>query len=123
MVDIILLIIFFVGLLILNYISLVQQRQECRKVYPYPLIVERFKWPPEDHTLLDWMFKELKHLPMSVERLCTEATRSEVKRWLRTKGTININGELGPHDPSEIRDYPIFTLVFFPKGKRKTTYQ
>lgn len=77
----------------------------------------------ENQTLLDWMFKGLKHLPMSIERPCTEATRSEVKRWLRTKGTININGELGPHDSNELRDYSIFTLVFFPKGKRKTTYQ
>ena len=91
-----------------------------------PHIVKKAYKRPENITLLDWMCNELKHLPMSVEKAGTsdlKATRSEVKRWLRAKGTINICGELGPHDPNEIVDYDIFTLVFFPKGNRRTTYQ
>lgn len=86
-----------------------------------PLIVDKAYKRPENITLINWLFDELKHLPMSVEKPCTEATRSEVKRWLRQKGTVNICGELGPHDPNEICDYDIFTLVFFPKGNRRTT--
>jgi len=84
-----------------------------REVLPYV--------PPENQTLLNWMFNELKHLPMSTERPCTIPSRSEVKRWLKN-GSVIINGEK-IHDPNEIKDYDIFTLVFFPKGKRRTTYQ
>lgn len=71
-------------------------------------------------TLLDFLTKELLCLPMSAERPCTIPSRAEVKRWIRKK-SININGEFD-HDPGEEVDFPIFTLVFFPKGKRKTTY-
>ena len=67
-------------------------------------IVEKAYKRPENITLLDWMCNELKHLPMSVEKAGTsdlKATRSEVKRWLRQKGTVNLCGEIGPHDPNE----------------------
>jgi len=70
--------------------------------------------------LLDWLFKDIT-LPMSTERPCTKPSRSEVKRWLRGRA-VNINGVLD-HDPMEVVDYSIFTLVFFPNGKKRTTYQ
>jgi len=69
--------------------------------------------------LIDFLTKQLPCLPMSTERPCTVPTRSEVKRWIKNKAII-INGEKD-HDPNEEVDFPIFTLVFFPKGKRKTT--
>lgn len=57
-------------------------------------------------------------IPMSIERTCTVASGSEVRRWLKNKAVL-INGETpGPED--EVT-FPIRQLVFFPKSKRKTT--
>lgn len=72
-------------------------------------------------TLIDFLTKRLSHLPMSVEQPCSIPTRSEVKRWIKNKSVI-INGEKN-HDVNEEVDFEIFTLIFFPKGKRRTTYQ
>lgn len=58
------------------------------------------------------------HLPMSTERPCTEASRSEVKRWVR-RGAVLFNGEAVAVD--EPIDFRIISLVYFPNGKRKTT--
>lgn len=58
---------------------------------------------------------------MSVEQPCSIPTRSEVKRWIKNKSVI-INGEKN-HDVNEEVDFEIFTLIFFPKGKRRTTMQ
>ena len=56
-------------------------------------------------------------LPWSTERPA-EASRSEVKRWLR-KGAVIINGKgLDVNDEVEV---PVTCIVFFPNGKRKTT--
>lgn len=70
--------------------------------------------------LIDWLMS-LPYLPMSTEKPCSQPSRGEVKRWLK-KRSVNINGEFD-HDPNEEVDFEIFTLVFFPKGKRKTTYR
>lgn len=59
-----------------------------------------------------------KYLPWSTERF-GEATRSEVRRWFRKKSVL-INGDrLSEKD--EIQ-FPVHQLVFFPNGRRKTTY-
>ena len=68
-------------------------------------------------TSLKWL-RQFDHLPMSVERPCTKASNAELKRWIRN-GSVLFNGETV--DVNEEIDFPIFSLVFFPKGKRKTT--
>lgn len=57
-------------------------------------------------------------LPMSIERPCTIATNSEVRRWL-DGGMVEINGER-PKAMDKV-NFPIRSLVFFPKSKRRTT--
>ncbi len=62
--------------------------------------------------------KEHGHLPMSTEKPCTEASNAEIKRWLKSSSVI-INGKK-PNVNDEI-EFPITELVFFPKGRRRTT--
>ena len=62
--------------------------------------------------------KKHGHLPMSVERPCTEASNAEIKRWLKSSSVV-INGKK-PNVNDEI-EIPVTELVFFPKGRRKTT--
>jgi hypothetical protein len=62
--------------------------------------------------------KTIRYLPMSVERPCSKASNSEIKRWLRKKSVL-INGLLP--DVNDVIKFPVFQLVFFPKGKRKCT--
>ncbi len=57
-------------------------------------------------------------IPMSVEKPCTRPTRSEIRRWIAQKSVV-INGVTV--DTKSVVEYPITQLVFFPKGKRKTT--
>lgn len=57
-------------------------------------------------------------LPMSVERPCTPATNSEVRRWL-DGGMVEINGTR-PKANDKV-NYPIKSLVLFPKSTRRTT--
>lgn len=45
------------------------------------------------------------------------ASKSEVRRWVQA-GAVKVNGEQLNVD--EIIDFPIFSLVLFPKGKRVT---
>jgi hypothetical protein len=61
---------------------------------------------------------ELGVVPMSVERPCSHPTNAEIRRWLDQKSVI-ING-MRPR-AKEVVEFPITELVFFPKGKRKTT--
>ena len=46
-------------------------------------------------------------------------SNSELWRWLE-KGSVQINGKLPL--PKDRIDMPINQLIFFPKGKRRTTY-
>ena len=57
-------------------------------------------------------------LPMSVEKPCTQATNSELRRWIKD-GAVLFNGERVVWD--EEVDFPLISLVFFPSGKRRTT--
>jgi len=64
--------------------------------------------------------KKAWRLPLSVDsETPTEASNSEVRRWLKNKA-VQINGKR-PGVCDEIV-FPIFEFVFFPKGKRKTTF-
>jgi 16S rRNA U516 pseudouridylate synthase RsuA-like enzyme len=45
------------------------------------------------------------------------ASKSEVARWIRA-GAVQVNGEA--LDERETVDFPVFSMVLFPKGKRVT---
>ena len=56
---------------------------------------------------------------MSVEKPCTEMINGELRRHMK-QGAIIINGE--KIAPDEEIDFPVFSLVLFPKSeKRRTT--
>ena len=57
-------------------------------------------------------------LPMSVEKPCTQMSGGELKRIIQQHG-VKINGE--SVSPNELIDFPVFSVVFFPKGNRRTT--
>lgn len=63
----------------------------------------------------DWL-RGLAWCPMSVERQ-GPATNSERRRWLQNKAVVVNGSALGPDDPMP----PVESLVFFPKGRRRTT--
>lgn len=67
---------------------------------------------------LEFVLSMRPSVPFSIERACQEATNSEIRRWFKNKA-IRINGEF-PNWDSKIQ-LPVVELVFFPKGKRKTT--
>jgi hypothetical protein len=46
-------------------------------------------------------------------------SNAELKRWCKDRVVV-LNGERIT-DPEELVGFPITSLVFFPKGKRKTT--
>lgn len=54
----------------------------------------------------------------SRERPPSAASRSEIKRWIQNKAVL-FNHE--PAGWDEMIDYPIFSLVLFPKSKHRTT--
>lgn len=58
-------------------------------------------------------------LPFSTEKLCTLVSNSELRRWI-ANGSVLFNSERVTWD--EEVDFPVFSLVFFPKSdNRKTT--
>jgi hypothetical protein len=57
-------------------------------------------------------------VPMSVEKPCTVPSKSEMKRWLDQQSVV-ING-VRP-SANDIVEFPVTELIFFPKGKRRTT--
>jgi hypothetical protein len=70
-------------------------------------------------TALQWILSLRPALPMSIERPCTHASNSEVKRWMQQRAVI-VNGEpVAPDAP--LRGCDVGSLVFFPKGARRTT--
>ena len=59
-------------------------------------------------------------LPLSIEgKHLGQPSNGEVKRWLENKA-VKINGKFPL--PNDNIYHPIKELVFFPNGKRKTTY-
>lgn len=72
-----------------------------------------------EQTVLQFILSLRPALPMSVEKPCTVASNSEVRRWI-TDGSVTINGERWKHDEPapDLR----WSIVFFPKSaKRRTT--
>lgn len=57
-------------------------------------------------------------LPMSAERPCSVMSNAELRRHIQQGGVL-INSERVSVD--EKIDFPVFSIVFFPSGKRKTT--
>lgn len=47
------------------------------------------------------------------------ATNSELYNWIK-QGSLVLNGEIC-NDPKEVIDFPIFSVVLFPKSKHRTT--
>lgn len=73
-------------------------------------------------TALDFLkrIREMHALPPGINMAGKgiPASNSEIKRWLKSKSVV-INGQRpGPFDEIE---FPVWQLVFFPKGKRRTT--
>jgi len=70
-------------------------------------------------THLEYLIGLKDALPFSSEQPCQRASNSEIRRWLKN-GTVLFNGEKAEFN--EIVDYPLFSVVFFPKSeKRRTT--
>lgn len=68
---------------------------------------------------LYWIHALRPALPMSVERPCTPMSRSELRRHMQQGGVV-VNGE--PLRPEERLNFPVFSIVFFPKSpSRRTT--
>lgn len=57
-------------------------------------------------------------LPLSVEKPCQPMSNGELRRHCE-QGAVIVNGERIKFD--ELVDFPVFSLVFFPKGNRRTT--
>jgi hypothetical protein len=58
-------------------------------------------------------------IPYSTEKPCTIASNGELRRWMAGSAVL-INGE--PVTWDEPIDFPVHSLVFFPKSaQRKTT--
>ena len=58
------------------------------------------------------------YLWQSLEKPCTLASNSELRRWLG-RGSVQINGQRpGPDDEVVL---PVRELVLHPNGKRRTT--
>lgn len=69
-------------------------------------------------TAVQWLVSLRPALPMSVERPGTAMSNAELRRHI-TQGGVLVNGERITAD--EPIDFPVFSLVFFPKGARRTT--
>lgn len=57
-------------------------------------------------------------IPMSVEKPTTEMSNGELRRLI-SQGAVLINGESVVHN--ELVDFPVFSLVYFPRSTRKKT--
>jgi len=58
-------------------------------------------------------------IPMSIEKPCLPMSNGELRRLIQ-QGAVLINSER--FSPDEVIDFPVFSLVFFPKSdKRRTT--
>lgn len=68
---------------------------------------------------LSWLNSLRPALPMSVEQPCKPMSNGELRRHIQQGGVL-VNGERVM--PDELIDFPVFSLVFFPKSRdRRTT--
>lgn len=80
---------------------------------------------PAGLTVVQYLKGLAPAIPMSIEKHGYKATgkhehpsNGELKRWCES-GSILINGErVGPQ---ELVDFPIFSLVYFPKSEERRT--
>jgi hypothetical protein len=67
---------------------------------------------------LDYILQLKPAIPYSTEKPGTLASNSEIRRWI-TSGAIIINTERFTID--EEIDFPVFSLIFFPKSENRRT--
>jgi hypothetical protein len=68
---------------------------------------------------LQWLNNLRPAVPMSIEQPCKVMSNGELRRHMQQGGVL-VNGERVT--PDEPIDFPVFSLVFFPKSAaRKTT--
>lgn len=69
-------------------------------------------------TMLEWLTSLRPALPMSIETPCKPMSGGELRRHMQQSGIL-VNGERVT--PSEPIDFPVFSLVFFPKSTNRRT--
>ncbi len=75
-------------------------------------------------TALAWLNSLRPALPLSIEQPPTKdnpaqsMSNGELKRYMQQGGVL-VNGE--KIAPDELIDFPVFSLVFFPKSAKRTT--
>lgn len=69
-------------------------------------------------TALQWLNSLRPALPMSAEQPCKPMSNGELRRHMQQGGVL-VNGERVA--PDELIDFPVFSLVFFPKSATKRT--
>lgn len=67
---------------------------------------------------LQWLISLRPAIPMSVERPGAAMSNGELRRHI-SQGGVLVNGERITAD--EPIDFPVFSLIFFPKAARRTT--
>jgi len=73
--------------------------------------------PHQNPTVLTFLNSLRPAIPFSTEKPCLPASNGEITRWCKNKAVL-INGETV--DSKEVIDFPVFSLVFFPKSGRRT---
>jgi hypothetical protein len=68
--------------------------------------------------ILEFVISLRPAVPMSQERPCTQASNSEIRRWIKD-GSIQINRDMWT--PSEDVPPVIYSVVFFPKSRKRCT--
>lgn len=69
-------------------------------------------------TILQWLNSLRPAIPYSAEKPCAPMSNGELRRQA-AQGAILINGERFSVD--EPMDFPVFSLVFFPRSARRRT--
>lgn len=73
---------------------------------------------------IEWLNSLRPAIPLSIEKPATKEnpaqpmSNGELRRLIEQGGVL-VNGERST--PNEPIDFPVFSLVFFPNGKRRTT--
>lgn len=68
--------------------------------------------------ILQWFNNLRPALPMSMETPGKQLSNGELKRLMQQNGVL-VNGERVT--PDEPMDFPVFSIVFFPKSKTRRT--
>jgi hypothetical protein len=73
---------------------------------------------PDTMPALAWLNSLRPALPMSIETPCKPMSNGELKRHMQQGGVL-VNGErIAPDEPI---NFPVFSLVFFPKSATRRT--